>query len=393
MKFVTSISHLADPNAAIQEVAAQLPKTKPSCLICYYTEDYESTRLQAEVTRLFPETPLIACSTCTGVASEKGLHFGQVVGVMAIYDSKSVFGTAIARVKKNENVSLVTKDAIETALIEIERIGELPSFILCHPTPGIEEEVVRAIDDYFHSPVPIVGGSASDHHVDERWSLFNESISTESGIVMMLVYSDTKCTHSFSAGYTETQFSGEVTKASGRDLQEIDGRPAQEVYRQWIASHANVDVPVHFEFDLVTQYSLGRKVGQVFNHSYFKLSHPIRVSDNKGAIRLFTNVERGDIVTLMDGNRQEMIERPARVLRDASLGKPQEFKPLGALLVICAGPMLFLKDDIYELQEHIVQAIGDTPFLSPFTFGEQGRFIGGEIAHANLMVTSAVFHH
>ncbi|GAL15758.1 hypothetical protein JCM19233_6780 [Vibrio astriarenae] len=181
---------------------------------------------------------------------------------MAIYDSKSVFGTAIARVKKNENVSLVTKDAIETALIEIERIGELPSFILCHPTPGIEEEVVRAIDDYFHSPVPIVGGSASDHHVDERWSLFNESISTESGIVMMLVYSDTKCTHSFSAGYTETQFSGEVTKASGRDLQEIDGRPAQEVYRQWIASHANVDVPVHFEFDLVTQYSLGRKVGK-----------------------------------------------------------------------------------------------------------------------------------
>ncbi|MGR5258469.1 FIST signal transduction protein [Vibrio astriarenae] len=394
MKFITSISHLISPELAVQELKSQLPSRAPSSLICYYTQDYSADALKAAYTQHFPNIPLIACSTCRGVISDKGTHFGTVIGLMAIYDdSPSVFGTAIAEVGKEQNVAQQTKKALDDALIELDRVGELPSFILCHPTPGIEEQVVSAIDDYFQSPVPIVGGSASDNHIKGQWSLFSEELTADKGVVMMLFYTETKCTHSFSAGYTETEFAGTVTKACGRNLIEIDGQPAQEVYRKWIAEHAQVNVPIHFEFDLVTQYSLGRKVGEVFNQSYFKLSHPIRVSSKEGAILLFTEVDDGDTVTLMDGNRQEMIVRPARVVKDVSLGKPDEFSPLSAILVICAGPMLYLKDDIYELQQHLVKAIGPTPFLSPFTFGEQGRFVGGEIAHANLMVTSAVFHH
>ncbi|MDR9826832.1 FIST N-terminal domain-containing protein [Vibrio sp. FNV 38] len=394
MKFVTSISHLIDPQLAVKDLVSKLPDGKPSNVICYYTQDYNVSSLKDAFSKVFPGIPLIACSTCRGIVSQEGVHFGTVVGIMAVYDKdSSAFVSSVVNVTSDSNVGLETQQALDDALTRLDRVGELPSFILCHPTPGLEEQVVTAIDDYFQSPIPVVGGSASDNHIKGKWSLFNEAQSANSGVVMMLFYTDTKCTNSFSAGYTETFFSGKVTEANGRELIEIDGFPAQQVYRQWIAEHANVDVPIHFEFDLVTKYSLGRKVGQIFDHNYFKLSHPIRVSSKTGGILLFTDINKGDIVTLMDGNRNEMIVRPARVVSDVSLGKPDDFKQLGAIFVICAGPMLYLKDDIYSLQQHIVEAIGDTPFLSPFTYGEQGRFIGGEIAHANLMVTSAVFHH
>ncbi len=34
---------------------------------------------------------------------------------------------------------------------------------------------------------------------------------------------------------------------------------------------------------------------------------------------------------------------------------------------------------------------GDIPFITPFTFGEQGRLPHGELAHGNLMVSSVIF--
>ncbi|MGL6261801.1 FIST signal transduction protein [Vibrio sp. WXL210] len=389
MKFATGISQLNKPDQAVLQIREQLPSEQPSSIICYYSQEFEPNHLQSELKSAFPDTPIVACSTCRGVFSDKGVHFGTVVGVMAIYDdAASSYTTLVAQIPTKQQTRQSIHAALDSALEQVDRIGELPSFILCHPTPGLEESVVSAIDDYFISPVPIVGGSASDNRVWGLWSLFDESQCSQSGVALMLFYTKTKCTHSFSSGYSKTPFSGVVTKSCGREIFEIDGEPAEQVYRRWIAEYASVDVPLHFEFDLVTKYSLGRKVGELFDHSYYKLSHPIRVSNQEGAILLFTDIQEGDRVTMMDGNQDEMILRPARVLQDASIGNT----PQGAIFVICAGPMMYLKEDIRQVYHHIVDALGSTPFLSPFTFGEQGRFIGGEIAHANLMVTSAVFH-
>ena len=37
------------------------------------------------------------------------------------------------------------------------------------------------------------------------------------------------------------------------------------------------------------------------------------------------------------------------------------------------------------------QRLGDIPFITPFTFGEQGRLPHGELAHGNLMISSVIF--
>lgn len=38
----------------------------------------------------------------------------------------------------------------------------------------------------------------------------------------------------FSAGYSPTEFSGFITKAKGRVIEEIDGEPASNLYKEWV---------------------------------------------------------------------------------------------------------------------------------------------------------------
>ncbi|KOO10495.1 hypothetical protein AKJ18_33965 [Vibrio xuii] len=64
----------------------------------------------------------------------------------------------------------------------------------------------------------------------------------------------------------------------------------------------------------------------------------------------------------------------------------------GSVCIICAGAMKYLGDDINEVYQIIKQEMGDTPFICPFTFGEQGRFINGENGHGNLMISSVTFY-
>ena len=65
---------------------------------------------------------------------------------------------------------------------------------------------------------------------------------------------------------------------------------------------------------------------------------------------------------------------------------------LGAIIIFCAGSMIRLGKDIKQVQNKLYQQTDGLPFICPFTYGEQGRLIGGENAHGNLMISSAVFY-
>ncbi|WP_313905701.1 FIST signal transduction protein [Vibrio paucivorans] len=361
-------------------------------LACYYTQDHSANKLRSLLSHNFPGVPIMGASTCKGVMTEKGVHFGCVIGIMAIYDSGiSSYGTATVTIAPCDNVTTSTQLAIEKALEKADRVGEVPGFVLLHATPGLEEKIIACIDDTFHTQVPIIGGSSADNHIKGHWSIFNEDLSTVQGVALQVFFPSSSLSTGFSAGYSPTEFVGTVTRANQRELLEIDHIPAQQIYREWVCDHAGVEVPKHFVFELVTKYPLGRIAGSLYEQPYYKLSHPISFSEEQGLL-LFSDISEGDQVTLMSGDRDKLVGRATRVLKEAQRNSLRRDQIAGALSIFCAGPMLYLGEDIHRVQSMIVEELGDTPFICPFTFGEQGRFIGGENAHGNLMISSVVFY-
>ncbi|MEF1185587.1 FIST C-terminal domain-containing protein [Vibrio sinaloensis] len=80
------------------------------------------------------------------------------------------------------------------------------------------------------------------------------------------------------------------------------------------------------------------------------------------------------------------------MIREARRQSELNTQLTGAICVICAGAMLHLEEDMGKVYDKIKHEMGDIPFICPFTFGEQGRFINGDNGHGNLMISAATFY-
>jgi len=62
----------------------------------------------------------------------------------------------------------------------------------------------------------------------------------------------------------------------------------------------------------------------------------------------------------------------------------------GALLIFCAGCMMFASDRMDEAAGKVAEALGGTPYMGAHTFGEQGQFPDGMNRHGNLMFSCLI---
>lgn len=393
MNFITAVTHLENTEQAIESLATAIASDrKLSNVICYYTQEYPPEQIHRALLHHFPTIPFIGCSSCQGLMTEHGFHAGPVVALMAIYDKQPcAYGTGLVELNDNIDQKQAAYRAIHQALIQAGRVGEIPNLILLHATPGFEEEFIDVIDDTFGTRVPIIGGSAADNHIQGQWSIITQDGWSQQGIALQLFFPSKTLSSGFSAGYSPTEFEGIITQVNGRFVNKIDGEPAACIYKEWIADHSGVQFENTYLFDHVTRFPIGRIAGYIKQQPYYKLSHPVRIRAD-GSLELFSTLREGETIYLMTGSKNQLIQRATQVVRDANALNYYRSSLLGAILIYCAGAMLRLGQDMSLVHQQLLEQMQGKPFICPFTFGEQGRFIGGENGHGNLMIASVIFY-
>jgi hypothetical protein len=178
-----------------------------------------------------------------------------------------------------------------------------------------------------------------------------------------------------------------VTRASGRTIHEIDGKPAAVVYDAWTGGILGDQITGGNVLARTTLAPLGRQIGAVMGVPYFCLVHPDAVTSDSG-LSLFARVSEGDELILMQGTTEGLQERAGRVAQAAleqAGWRPSQVA--GALVIFCAGCMLTVRDQMPAVVDSLKRALPGVPFLGAFTFGEQGCLMGGENRHGNLMIS------
>lgn len=392
MRLITAYTHRLAPIQAIDQLKEEISREGLSNLICYYSEEYYSHEIQHALIQAFPTTPFIGCSSCLGVMTDKGYHPGPVIALMGIYDSSySAYGTGLVDLSHCSDYKKATQIALQQALTASHRVGEVPSLIVLHSTPGNEELFIDAIDETFGTQVPIIGGSSADNNIQKKWSIITQDGWSQHGITIQLFFPSKPLITGLSAGYSPTEFEGTVTQAVGRFIEQIDGERAADIYKEWISDHSGIQISDDYLFQHVTRFPLGRIAGYVHQQAYYKLSHPIRMTQN-GALELFSTIKEGEAITLMTGSKEQLVNRASKMIKDVSTQNYHESLLLGAIIIYCAGPMLRLGSEILTVYQQLAKQTHGQPFICPFTFGEQGRFVGGENAHGNLMIASVIFY-
>ncbi|MEC6906797.1 FIST N-terminal domain-containing protein [Photobacterium piscicola] len=385
MDIATSFSLLNNSRDAIVEAINKLDEkiAPPSLLLLYFSEDYDCNILQSMLTEHYPNTPFLACSSCQGFMTEDGYIKGQGLALWAINDIVGAYGTSI--VSSNSSIFNIARQAILKAINNSGRIGESPALILLHATPGNEEEVIRGIEDVVGKNIAIIGGSAADNNVEGKWQIFNQEQQTQQGIGITVFYPNCEISFSFHSGYAATEYSAIATKVRGREVIELDNQPAADVYQKWIQQKFEANSSIINESSL---NPLGRLVGTIHDLPYFKLAHPLMVTQTNG-LKMFASIIEGERLYFMTGTDERLITRAGRVITATNGIK---LNPIGGLTIYCAGCMLKVQQRMNEVAVYVNIAMHNKPFVCPFTFGEQGQFVTGENAHGNLMISAVVFH-
>ncbi|MEG0006692.1 MAG: FIST N-terminal domain-containing protein [Aeromonas sp.] len=389
LNFLTAHSLAETTTLAAQQIAerllAQSPHS-PSLLLVYFTQAHDAAVLRQTLKTHFPDTRIMGCSSCAGILTQAGHHArqGWSLAVGAIYDDKGAYGVA-----GQAGETLDVRQLLRRAIADGGRPGELPPLILLHASPGLEETMLAGIEAEFGTTVPVVGGSAADDGVTGDWQLCWTEGESQQGCVLAVLYPDCQLAFQFHSGYVPTERHGIITALDGREVLTIDHEPAAQVYARWTEREAPWPVgPILKE---TTLSPLARQVGMLDDLPYFKLSHPEAVTARDG-LRLFGETRLGERLQLMYSSQEGLLQRSLNAVRiEPEYGMAGSLQPFGALVVFCAGCRLALGDSLDDVVEQFRSRLGEIPFITPFTFGEQGRLPHGELAHGNLMVSSVIF--
>lgn len=391
IRSATAASTHPEPKAAVREAWTELNAKmgRPDFVIAISTVGYQLQDVVETLRGLLGDIPLQGGTSCGGVMTDQGFFGveGRALALFGFADQNGQFGVGVAQL--GESPRKAGAAAMRLAMADAGRDGEMPTAVWMITTPGGEEEVVAGVEDVIGPHVPLVGGSAADDTIGGNWRQFSSAGVHVNCVSVLALYTSGRVCSAFHSGYDPTKHEGTITRADGRTLHEIDNRPAVRVYNEWI--EGALDDVLELGGELLTKtnlHPLGRKVGEVRGIPYFVLTHPER-SGPDGSMHLFTDVKRGESLFCMTGSVNNLVDRAGNVVRAAmKIGELTADHTVAGLVIFCGGCLLTVRTRIDEVQRNVAIAMGGRPFLTAFTFGEQGRVAGAGNRHGNLMIST-----
>lgn len=352
--------------------------------LMYTVEGAPIAELVAAARRKFPGLPVFGATSFQGVFSSQGFHRGAGI----LFGERSE-PTRVAVTVSASDARQAFERARSACSALVESLGGQPQMLLLHATPGFEEKVLAGIASVFSGDVPVYGGSAADDEIAGQWRVFaNESV-VKQGFLLVGIVSDVRPSGGFLSGYLPTEHTGKVTRADGRIVHEIDGRPAAVVYNEWAGGAIAGELDGGNVLLKTNLLPLARTKGLSLGMPRRLLSHPHQVIEKTGSLAFFTELSVGDTLTLMTTMREPLVTRVRRVVQRARGARGR--KPRGGLLVYCGGCLGVVLDQAGRISDEFNAEMDGAPFLGIATFGEQGAFFDkGESHHGNLMCSAVI---
>lgn len=150
-----------------------------------------------------------------------------------------------------------------------------------------------------------------------------------------------------------------VTKATGNMLEELEWKPAFEVYRELVEKHSGQTFSESNFFDIAKSYPFG----MVKIDSEMVIRDPIQVAGNN--IHVVDEIPEGEYVSLMHGNMESLLEgaNAARTKAEKRNGGDHKFR----FSIDCISRSLYMGD---SFDNELAIIAGDKEVFGALTIGE-----------------------
>lgn len=240
-----------------------------------------------------------------------------------------------------------------------------PAYWYMVASPAEEEYYIKGVTEVI-GRVPFFGGSAADNTIAGDWMIYNGAEAFADGCVVAFFYTDTPFANKFTGAYAETDDFGVVTKMSGdRQIVEIDGKPALQVYADWRGM--STDELMGGDLlakSVVSPLGFKDRLGDLT-----AIRHPMNGNDDL-SINVGNKVTEKTCVIRMEGDVDCLVGSVSKTAEE--LKERIGHKPAAYFFVHCGGRRAAIDDRIDEVADAFVKEADGVPFIAEFTFGEYG---------------------
>lgn len=344
------------------EDAAKIKSIDPHICIVFADRDcFADAAFLTAMKSIGEKAHVIGCSSA-GEISAQGVSSGQA-SIMALHFETTTVACASAALAAASQSYDAGRQIAQTLA---EKPGLKGVFLL---SPGLKvngSAVAKGLHSFLPPEVKVTGGLAGDRTDFNRTQTFLDGKVYDDRIVAFGLYGDDIVIGSGSqGGWRPFGPSREVTRVENNVLYELDGKPALDLYKTYLAEKA-AELPAS------------------------GLLYPLSIVDKNsqqeiGLIRTILNVSEADKSLILAGDlppncHVRLMHADIDALVDGATAAAQEagaadYKPDAALMVSCVGRRLVMGHDVDEEVEAVMENFGkDCAYAGFYSYGELSPF-------------------
>jgi len=382
---------------AARDAVANTTRHPISAVLVFASVSHELSELLAGIRSITGDAPLIGVSTageiCNGVHEKSALVVVLASEFLKIHigtgqHASSGWQRAVDEALETPALATFFNSTDKTVWNEMARSGNSAFAMVFAPgntreTPTYGYEIVQELRRRCSGEMPLFGGCAADDWtMNGNFVLCNEQVYAD-GLLVAVFETGLQFGIAMAHGFRPGQQSATVTRADDHEVQELDGRPAADVYAEMVGISRESLAGKHLTL------TVGQPMGVLDAYGQPQINVASYFTPQSG-ICFARPVSEGTRLTLMEAVPDEMIAAGKKALLKAMLRAGTE-SPAVAFVCSCALRSRMLKHRSPEEISGMGQAIPNIPVLGFYGFGEEGVTDDGTSDHNHGIVSVLVF--
>ncbi len=364
--------NLDNHRAAAEEAARQaiegLGGNAPSILFVFSSIQYDQEEVLAGIKSIVPNAPIVGGSAAGEITSSATVY--DAINVMAIATDQITFAIGCGEGVSKDSFKA---GAMAAASVIKNNNGKKPDLFIMLPDgiTGNGAAIVEGVKSVLGEKFPIIGGSSGDDYRFQKTYEYCGDRVLSDAVVGIGLSGDFSFGFGIRHGWEPVGLPLRVTKTDGVILQEVDGKPALNVYEEYFGKNLS-----EFVKEPLARMAYTYPLGLVMEGSNELLIRDPVIANKKGEITMAAAIPEGTTIRLMIGDRDAAI-RAAKAAAETALGQIKGKSARFILVFNCMARNKLLGVRCNEENQLVRNTISpDAPMLGFYTYGEQGPLLG-----------------
>jgi methyl-accepting chemotaxis protein len=370
--------------AALRTSLASL-SGKPSAGLLFVSPKHDLKKALAVAAEMLPAgTQLVGCSTA-GEISERGFTHGGIAATLIASDDMA------CSLKTASSISRDHAKAAQTLCSDLEALTRSSvARGLSHSTTVLIADTLTSPAEWLVSAMRklgkphhrIIGGAPGDDGaLQKTWVGVPGHVEVDAAAALHM-FTRQPWGIGVEHGLRPVTQKKTVTKASGPVIQEIDGKPAYQMFEDYIRENG-LKVPP----DKRMEFVIRNELGVFFFDDVCKVRAIHQVHDD-GALVSTGEIPPGSSICIVTGDSDALIAASKRAAQEARQSL-KGARAAGVLVFSCFCRTLILGNEFKHEVDAIRDVLPDTPIGGFVTYGEIARFSGRLDGYHNTTVVVA----